>query len=455
MQKNFDHSKDRYRVSFQENGKQHRKFFRTEIEADDFIRTRKEDVREFGIHWRTWTPRERAEIFLEMERLQKLGWTLRAAVNFIEKQGKEPPAVRLGIVARDFLNAKQAAACSPRYLARLRASIAHFITGRRDKPIAEVTPAEIREYISRNGWAPRTARGYLGDVQTLFAFALRNRYCRENIAEAVDKPRLEDRPPGILTVPQCAALIHTCHLAEPSLLATVALCLFGGIRPEESQRLEWANIGPEFIEIPGAKAKTRRRRLVPITPQLRAWLEVAHKAGSELPARNFPNKFNRVRRLAKVLDGWPHDAMRHSFASYHLAKHRNENETAMVMGNSPQMLFSHYRELVRPDEAAKFFSIMPCDRADAVNKLESLQPGKSQSRAALNRGNRALTKNALGTLFQQGVRMLPRSEVIRELCDVHGLSPSTAFTAISPQGRFREHLREKDGVLSWNPFPGK
>ncbi len=453
MKKTFDYSKGRYRVSFQDDGKQQRKFFRKEADADDFIKTRKEDVREFGIHWRTWTPRERAEIFLELERLQKLGWTLRAAVDFVAKHGKEPPAVRLEIVARDFLNAKQAAGCRPRYLARLRASIGRFLVGRRDKPIADITPVEIREYISRNGWAPRTARGYLCDVQTLFAFAVRNRYCRENIAEAVDKPRLEDSPPGILTVPQSAALIHTCQSAEPSLLATIALCLFGGIRPEESQRLEWANIGPEFIEIPGLKSKTRRRRLVPITLQLRAWLDVAREAGSELPVRNFPNKFNRVRRLAKVLDGWPHDAMRHSFASYHLAKHRNENETAMVMGNSPQMLFSHYRELVRPDEAAKFFSIMPDDAADTVNELASLQPDKSQSRAAVNRGSRSVTKNALGVVFQNGVRSLPRPEVIRELCDVQGLAPSTAFAAISPQGRFRDHLKEMDGLLSWNPFP--
>jgi len=76
-------------------------------------------------------------------------------------------------------------------------------------------------------------------------------------------------------------------------------------------------------------------------------------------------------------------------------------------------------------------------------------------RAAANRGNRAITKNALGAIFQQGTRTLPRAEVIRELCDVHGLSPSTAFAAISPQGRFREHLREADGVLSWNPIPEK
>jgi integrase len=457
MRKTFDHSKGRFRVSYQDQGEQRRKFFRDETEADEFLKSRKEDVREFGIHWHnTWTPRERAEIFLETERLRKAGWTLRAAADFVLSHGTNPPAVPLETVARDFLNAKQSAGCRPRYLARLRASVGRFLTGRRDKPVSEITPAEIREYISRNGWGPRTARGYLCDVQTLFSFAVRNRYCRDNVAVAVDKPRLEDKPPGILTVTQCAALVQTCQRAEPSLLATIILCLFAGVRPEEARRLAWENIGPDFLEVTGAKSKTRRRRLVPLTPQLRAWLDLARELGSELPAANVPAKFNRVRRLAKLFSGWPHDAMRHSFASYHLAKHRNENETAMVLGNSPQMIFSHYREVVRPDAAEKFFAIMPGDAAslEAVPALNgnAVTPA---NRAGENRGSRTATKVALATVFQNGARVLLRGEVIRELCDVHGLSPSTAYAALSPQGRFREHLREADGGLSWNPFPEK
>ena len=456
MKKAFDDSKGRYRVSYQDKGAQRRNFFRTEAEADEFITSRKEDVREFGIHWQTWTPRERAEVFLETERLRKAGWTLRAAVDFVLKHGIEPPSVMLEVVARDFLNAKQAAGCRPRYLSRLRASIGRFLIGRRDKPISQITPGEIREYITRNGWGPRTARGYLCDVQTLFSFAVRNRFCRDNTAEAVDKPRLEDRPPGILSVTQSAALVKSCRAVEPSLLATIILCLFAGIRPEESRRLEWLNIGPDFIEVPAIKSKTRRRRLIPLTPQLRAWLDVAREIGSELPTRNHATKFNRVRRIARLFDDWSHDAMRHSFASYHMASHRNENETALVMGNSPQMIFSHYRELVRPDDAARFFNIMPDDPGTEENLSEVSGPGSPlPARAAANRGNRTVTKNALATIFQNGARCLPRGEVMRALCDVHGLAQSTAFSAISKDGRFKDHLREKEGVLSWIPFPEK
>ncbi len=56
---------------------------------------------------------------------------------------------------------------------------------------------------------------------------------------------------------------------------------------------------------------------------------------------------------------WKRNAMRHSSASYHLAKHRNENFTALIHGHRPEMLFRYYRELVCADEAAAYYGIFP------------------------------------------------------------------------------------------------
>ncbi len=45
--------------------------------------------------------------------------------------------------------------------------------------------------------------------------------------------------------------------------------------------------------------------------------------------------------------------MRHSAASYHLAAHHNESLTQAMLGHeSGKMLIQHYRELVKPREAA-------------------------------------------------------------------------------------------------------
>lgn len=56
------------------------------------------------------------------------------------------------------------------------------------------------------------------------------------------------------------------------------LGLFGGLRRSEAEQIEWAEVSPEFVEVKAHKPKTRRRRRVPISAQLRAWLEVARTA---------------------------------------------------------------------------------------------------------------------------------------------------------------------------------
>ena len=56
---------------------------------------------------------------------------------------------------------------------------------------------------------------------------------------------------------------------------------------------------------------------------------------------------------------WPSNALRHSFGSYHLARFNDAPALALQMGNSPAMIFKHYREVVRPQEAEKFWNIRP------------------------------------------------------------------------------------------------
>ena len=444
MKTNFEPSKNRWRVSYQVKAKQHRKFFHTREEAEQFAADRREDVKEYGVSFVTLTPLQRAQIQIELERLKRNGWTLPAAVDFVLEHGKAPPALPLKSIAEQCLRAKEAKGCRPRSLRKLRTTIDRFLVGRRDRPACEITSAEILEFLTRNGWRPATAKSFLIDVRTLFAFGVRNKLCRENPALFVELPRMEDKPPGILTPAQSATLIHQCHAAEPTLLATLALCLFAGVRPEEARRLAWEDVVPDFVEIKAHKAKTRRRRLVTITPQLRAWLDLARNVESELPVANFANKFNRVRRLSGLFKDWPHDAMRHSFASYHLAKHRNENTTAHEMGHSPQMLYQHYRELVRPAEAEAFFAIMPGDVA-AVTVQE--RPAKIMPR--LHR----VTAAILGEVFQHGARSLTKQEAVALLCDKHSFVPSTAYLALKTDSAFAGHLREHRGKLTWTPFP--
>jgi hypothetical protein len=56
---------------------------------------------------------------------------------------------------------------------------------------------------------------------------------------------------------------------------------------------------------------------------------------------------------------WKHNALRHSFISYRVAQIKNVAQVALEAGNSPRMVFSNYRELVRAADAEKWFAITP------------------------------------------------------------------------------------------------
>src|SRR4029453_6317399 len=57
--------------------------------------------------------------------------------------------------------------------------------------------------------------------------------------------------------------------------------------------------------------------------------------------------------------GWPQNALRHSFGSYHLAQFNDAAKLALEMGNSPATIFRHYRQLVKPKDAERYWKIAP------------------------------------------------------------------------------------------------
>jgi integrase len=63
---------------------------------------------------------------------------------------------------------------------------------------------------------------------------------------------------------------------------------------------------------------------------------------------------------ASGIEEWPHNAPRHSFASYHLAAFKDSAALALEMGHgSTKMIFEHYRALVTPKKGKAFWSIVP------------------------------------------------------------------------------------------------
>jgi integrase len=97
-------------------------------------------------------------------------------------------------------------------------------------------------------------------------------------------------------------------------------------------------------------------------PVLKAWLSSHEKkVGRVCPdyirLNNLTRKFGSICKKAGV--EVKQNGFRHSFAAYRLATIKSAAQVALEMGNSPQKLFTNYRELVGEDDAKEWFGLTP------------------------------------------------------------------------------------------------
>lgn len=319
-------------------------------------------------------------------RLGEVGATIEQAVEFfLAHGGMRRATLPLAEVLEGAIAAKQEQGARRHYLSQLRCSAGALIRWIRsrhgDVAAHELTPDMIGEWLSGSGWQPKTRNVYLGDLRTLLEHGRRRGALARNPAVEVPRAALDEGEIAVLSVPRCARLLVRAYrpacwgrFAGESfrdLLAYVALGLFAGIRPEELARLHWDAIDLEegHVVIAGRHAKTRSRRVVDLAPNARAWLAVCRPEQRDSPIcpPNFRKRWERLRRacgwaISEREPGqpWPHDAMRHSFASYHYALHRNELLLQTQMGHSSGgMLFRHYRALATRRQAEAFWRLSP------------------------------------------------------------------------------------------------
>ena len=168
-----------------------------------------------------------------------------------------------------------------------------------------------------------------------------------------------------LTPGEASKLLAAC---PDAFLPGICLKLFAGLRTSELLSLDWSEVSASEVVVRGAKAKTRQRRIVALSENLAAWLQPLRKPSGRV-APFLQNAWHRSLEAIAESAGLtlPPNVLRHSFGSYHFAQHRNENLTAAEMGNSPAMIFQHYRAVVTPEAAARFWSLVPSPKSNVID----------------------------------------------------------------------------------------
>jgi integrase len=292
--------------------------------------------------------------------------TLADAVRFyLRHHPKRVPHRLVTDLVSEMIEAKRSDGASPLYLKDLRLRLAQFAI-RFNGFISNVTSAEIDDWLRSLPVGARTRNNLRNSLVTLFRFAKSRGYLpKDRLTEADGLARAKERRSevGIFSPKEMMRLLAA---ADFDLVPFFAIGAFAGLRHWEMLRLTWADINFEdgHILVAAEKAKTAQRRIVPIQPNLSTWLAPYRGRGGRIcPYEHMTTSMEAVCEDAKIK--WAKNGLRHSYGSYRLAQTKNAAQVSLEMGNSPRMVFQHYREVVTEKQAQQWFAILP-QRADNI-----------------------------------------------------------------------------------------
>lgn len=267
-------------------------------------------------------------------------------------------SVSVNQLVDEFITNRRAKGKSEIYIRDLTTRLRRFKMLMGDRIIAEITTADVDHWIQSLKVGPQTQNNFRAVLSAMWTFAVRRSYASVNAIQLVDKTSVVRDHIPTFSVEQVTNLLAA---APPDYLPVLALSFFGGLRPEEMNKLRWEDLDfqERTIRVNASAAKTRKKRFAEISDNLFLWLEpYAGRAGLVAP----PNlqKLRRATMKTAKIEKWPQDVARHTFASAHYAFHRDPARTAVIMGHRDQnMLLTHYRDLMKPSEAAKYWKLVP------------------------------------------------------------------------------------------------
>ena len=197
-------------------------------------------------------------------------------------------------------------------------------------------------------------------LSTFFRFARSKKWISQAQLDeilAIPKPRVELKES--VEIYSVSDIEKVLRVAKGNGLAALAIGAFAGLRSTEISKLDWKEIRFDqcVIEVKARNAKTRQRRLVPISENLRAWLEPLKQSEGPIVRLEHPvaqrNAF-KAAGVKKLKNG-----LRHSYISYRVALTGDIPRTSLEAGNSPSIIQKHYLELVTKPQGIAWFSVVP------------------------------------------------------------------------------------------------
>ena len=368
----------RFAISHYRDGKRLRQFFTTLESAKKEAQFVAQRIQSGMQHVTDLKPHERDHYAKAVELLASLNLPLVAAVEDYVQARKLAESESLTSMATDYrkffkpltrrvtvpelvaelLSVRKQDGASKTYVSQLRTILNRFAEAFPGE-ILGITSSDIDAWLRGFKVSAGSRNSMLVCVKVLFSYA-RSQNClpaeQMTAPEQLKKVKVANDDVSVFSPEEMRKILHA---APMHLIPILAIGGFSGIRMAELNRLDWSAVDLErgMIELRAGQAKTASRRIIPITDNLRAWLDPLPRKGRVVKHTLLHRE---VTALARALNlEWPRNVLRHSFITYRIAKVKSADQVALEAGNSPSIIFKHYRELTTENQADERFAILP------------------------------------------------------------------------------------------------
>ncbi len=273
--------------------------------------------------------------------------------------------ISLNDAVKEYLDEKLNLGRDDNYLRAVRNILNRFKTACPAPSLTSLELNQVKEWIFSLGYKPVTVRNYIKNCSAFMQWCVRHGYARENIFLNVPVPDVIMPEPKFLTIEQTESIFAAAKEHYPDALAYLALSAFAGIRSSACARLDLKHIDfkQRGILIRAEAAKNKRRIFLDGHPgNLWSWLEYAKKAAPEgftLSKRLWDRRKEQI--AVKTKFRMPHNALRHSFCTYHVALHGDAGKTATLLTHrgNVAILYEHYKGNAGREDSEDYFKILP------------------------------------------------------------------------------------------------
>lgn len=373
----------KWRVRWIEDGRTVEKGFKKRSDAEEWADSKEKELRDFGLG-SSITAEERSAILDTRERLSASDLSVRDAIAIaLEIREKERRSITVGELIPMVIEDRERAGRSERYLQDLNYILGKFGETFKLRSVATLSRDELTDWIRGLKQSPTSQNNFLRVIRLLLNEAVKRKFLDESPAKHIIEAKAPQTEVGTLTPEEVSTFLKK---APEELIPAIAIGAFAGIRREEINHLDWSdvNLSHGTIRVRPKKAKSAKNRLVPIESNLKEWLRPYCREEGSVWCKGGDKKFTETIRsigfgepgtetAAEKKKGirfrrpYPANGLRHSYATYWLAKFKDSGALSLNLGHSnSRIVFEHYRAPVPEEEAEAYWVISPKGKENVV-----------------------------------------------------------------------------------------